>query len=554
MLTQCRAWPIAPCFAVVLLGTSAASAESLESRIDRLFEPWNAPASPGLSVAVDRDGEPIYEKTFGFANLTDGLSITADTRFNAGSIAKHVTAVAILTLENEGKLSLDDEIHRYLPELPDYGAPISIRQLLQQTSGLRDYRSLMSLAGWRSGDVQTNVQALRLIFRQHALNFPTGTSFIYSNTNFVLAAEIVARVTNQSFGVWAREHLFAPLGMTNTLVREDHAEVVPRLALSYRYRGDGEGFAEDLLDSSVVGAGNLITTRDDLLAWADYLLTAKLGGKALLDRLSQQATLPDGAPTGYGLGLFVGTHRGLYAIHHGGETAANRAYLMMFPEQGVRIVILSNAGSLRPEAAARAIADVVLEGELAAPLPQGESRVEPAAPLEAYTGLYELETGVLVEFGVSDGALYLIFGGTPARPVYALGGHSFGTDQPGVEFRFVAGPSGDITGLELSLGDASVEGRRIPRPVLGRDALEPYEGTYFSDELETFYHIEADERVLLARQLRLDDVRLEPIGNDRFREQPGGNLLVEFQRGRRGRIEGFDLSISRAQNIRFERQ
>jgi CubicO group peptidase (beta-lactamase class C family) len=540
----------------VLAAAAASSARaqgSVETRIAELFAPWNEPGSPGAAVAVARDGETIYAGAFGLANLTYGLPITAQTRFNAGSIAKHVTAVAVLMLAAEGRLSLDDEIHRYLPELPDYGAPIAIRDLLQQTSGLRDYRSLMLLAGWRSGDVQTNEQALDLIFRQNALNFPTRTGFTYSNSNFVLAAEIVARISGQSFGTWAHANMFVPLGMASTEIHEDHAEIVPGLASSYAYRGEGKGFAEDLLDTSVVGSGNLITTPDDLLVWAEHLRATKLDGVPLIERLAEQAVLAGGARSGYGLGVFVGTHRGLPIVHHGGETAGNRAYLMIFPQQRVAIVILANVGSLRPEAAARGIADVVLEEQFAVP-PETPAAAEPALPLEAYLGLYELETGPLVDVGTAEGVPYVIFGGTPPRPFLSLGGHAFGTGEAGVVFRFSPDESGAINGLVLDLPGSTVGGRRVPPLRLGPEELAQYVGTYFSAELETFYRIEAADGGLIARQMRLNDTRLRPIGNGRFLEEPGANLRVEFRTGRRGRIEGFALSLSRARDIAFTRQ
>ena len=547
---------------IVLLSVIAAAqsdaaedaVSALDARIAVLFEPWDKPDSPGAVVAVSRDGKTIYQRAFGLANLTYGLPFTPDTRVNAGSIAKHVTAVAVLTLEAEGKLSLDDEIHRYLPELPDYGAPITIRDLLQQTSGLRDYRTLMFLAGWREGDVQTNQQALQIIFRQKGLNFPTGKSFAYSNSNFVLAAEIVSRVTSQSFGAWARDHLFAPLGMNHTLVREDNAMIVPGLAASYAPSESGDGFTEDLLNSSVAGSGNLITTVDDLLIWAEHLMTAQVGGQPLLDRLEEQATLPGGVRPGYGLGVFVGSHRGLKIVHHGGETAGNRADLMIFPDQHVAIALLANSRSIRPEAAARAIADIVLADELPGPPASPEQESKLSLAFDAYMGLYKLESGSLIEIGRADGQPFVILGGTPPHPLYSLGEHQFGTGEAGVVFRFVPDEGGHIGSVVLEIaGRPDLTGHRLPPVTLSERALSKYAGAYYSDELETYYHIRPASDGLIAGQMRLRDVRLMPIGGDKFLERPGGNMVVTFRR-RGGRIRGFDLSVSRAQHITFEKQ
>jgi len=547
---------------IVLIGSFAAltavrageASATDVARVQVLFSAWDKPESPGAIVAVARSGKTIYRRAFGLANLTYGIPLTPETPVNAGSIAKHVTAVALLTLEAEDKLSLDDEIHKYLPELPDYGAPITIRNLLQQTSGLRDYRTLMFLAGWLPADVQTNRQALNLIFRQKALNFPTGTSFIYSNSNFVLGAEIVARVSGQSFGVWAHDHLFVPLGMTHTLIREDNTSIVPGLAASYSRTEAGKGFREDLLDSSVVGSGNLITTTGDLLIWADHLMTAKLNGVPLIDRLQDQAVLPGGIKAGYGLGVFVGSHRGLPIVHHGGETAGNRADLMLFPEQNVAIAMLANVSAIRTELAGRRLADIFLADDLSPPRTEPAKPPEPALPLAAYEGLYQLDMGALIEVGEADGRPYVIFAGTPPDPLISLGGHRFGTAEAGVVFRFTPVGQGRITGIVLEIsGRKEMPGHRLPPVTLTKRELRRYIGTYFSDELETFYHVDLGPKGLVVQHKRLKDVHLAPIGDDRFLERPGGNILVQFHR-RSGRARGFDLSVERARHIEFGRR
>ena len=533
----------------------AAEKGSVDARVEKLFAAWDKPDTPGAAIAVARDGKTIYRHAFGLANLTYGIPLTPETPVNAGSIAKHVTAVALLTLEAEGRLSLEDEIHKYLPELPDYGAPITIRNLLQQTSGLRDYRTLMFLAGWLSGDVQTNDQALKIIFRQKHLNFPTGTSFIYSNTNFVLGAEIVARVTGESFGKWVREHLFLPLGMTHTLIREDYTSIVPGLAASYARNASGEGFQEDLLVSSVVGSGNLITTADDLLIWADHLMNATPGGRPLLERLREQAVLPGGEHVGYGLGMFVGSHRGLPIVHHGGETAGNRADLMLIPDRHLAIVMLANVSAIRPELAGRGLADIFLADKLPAAKPSSAHPPEPALPFSAYEGLYEIGKGVLVEVGRDANASpIVIFAGTPPSLLIPLGGHRFVTDETGVVFRFVPDKDGKVDGIVLEIaGRPDMPGHRLPPVKLSPREFKRYAGTYFSDELETFYHVVVDGDGLVIHHKRLKDVHLAPIGDDWFLERPGGNITIVFER-RSGRVRGFDLSVDRARHITFEKR
>jgi CubicO group peptidase (beta-lactamase class C family) len=520
-----------------------------------IFEHWDRPDSPGAAVAVARDGEIIYADGFGLASLEFEVPIAPETPFHAGSIAKQFTATAILMLEAEGKLSLEDKIRRHVPELPDVADSITLRQLLNHTSGLRDIWALTDLAGWMPGDVRTQDQALRMLSRQRSLNFEPGNGFRYSNSGYLLLAEVVARISGQRFETWMHERLFAPLGMAGTYFYQDPDRVLPNSASSYRSLGRDQGFARDPLNSGLVGGGNLVTTLADLTRWADHLLDAELAGAPLLARLTEQASLPGGLETGYGMGLFVGDYRGLPVVHHGGASAGYRSHLLIFVEENLSIVILGNVNTIRASALANEIADVVLEGRFTASPPGATAEgVDPGLPPEAYIGLYALGPRLLLDVRQSDSRLYFLFGGATPREMFAAGPHTFITTEAGLSLTFTPDANRTVTGVVMEVPGLTLEGQRLQPDELSDKESRAYEGVYRSDELDCTYTIVADNGGLRAERQRGDDFVLRPIDDDRFIEPEAGDLTVRFERTRSGRVRGFELSVERAVGIRFEKR
>jgi CubicO group peptidase (beta-lactamase class C family) len=520
-----------------------------------IFEYWDRSDSPGAAVAVARDGEIIYADGFGMANLEFAVPITPDTVFHAGSIAKQFTATAVLMLEAAGELSLDDKIRRYVPQLADVAEPITLRQLLNHTSGLRDIWALTDLAGWMPGDVRTQDQALRLLSRQKSLNFEPGNGFRYSNSGYLLLAEVVARITGQRFETWVDEHLFAPFGMTETYFYQDPHRVLPNSASSYRSLGRDQGFARDPLNSGLVGGGNLVTTLADLTRWADHLLDAELGGAPLLARLTEQATLAGGLDTGYGMGLFIGTYRGLPVVHHGGASAGYRSHLLIFVDERLSIIVLGNVNTVRADALAREVADVVLEDRFTISPPGVAAQdVIPSLSLEAYTGLYAIGPRLLLDVRKTDGRLYFLFGGTTPREMLASGSHTFVTTEVGVTLTFRPDSDGTVTHVVMDVPGLTLDGQRLHPYDLSKKDARAYEGTYRSDELDTTYTIIHDDGGLRAARPRSDDIVLTPIDDDRFIEPDAGDLTVRFVRARSGRVRGFELSVERAVGIEFKKR
>ena len=267
----------------ILLISSLAHVQTLPpdvtTKVDKVFEQWDKPDSPGCALGVYRDGQIVYKRGYGMANLNDDVPITPATVFHVASMSKQFTAASILLLAQQGKLSLDDDVHKYIPELPDFGEPITLRHLLHHTSGLRDQWSLLDLAGWRySQDLITDDDVMSVLVRQKALNFKPGEKYMYSNTGFTLLAIIVKRVSGMSLREFTTKNIFQPLGMTHTHFRDDHEEIIKHDALGYEQDGKDKPFRMNLTNFDTAGATSLHTTVEDLQLWDENFYHPRVGG------------------------------------------------------------------------------------------------------------------------------------------------------------------------------------------------------------------------------------------------------------------------------------
>ena len=284
--------------------------------VDTVFAEWTT-ATPGCAVGVEVDDQVVVARGFGMADLERGSPIRADSIFEAGSVSKQFTAAAVLLLERDGRLRLDDAVRRYIPELPDYGTPLTIRQLLTHTSGLRDWGSVAGIGGWpRTTRAYTQAHVLDILSRQRALNFPPGTRWSYSNSGYNLAAMLVSRLSGTSFPEFTRRRIFEPLGMSDTSWRHDHTRIVPRRALAYSRQGDE--YHLNMPFENAYGNGGLLTTAGDLLKWTRNFRTPVVGDAAFVAAQTTPGRFADGRVHDYGLGVWVGTYRGLREIRHSG--------------------------------------------------------------------------------------------------------------------------------------------------------------------------------------------------------------------------------------------
>jgi CubicO group peptidase (beta-lactamase class C family) len=383
-----------------------------EVSVDKVFAKWTT-ATPGCAVGVAVGGKTVLARAYGMADLEHDVPNTVETIFEAGSVAKQFTAMAVLLLVKDGKLSLDDPARKYLPELPDYGAPLTVRHLLNHTSGLRDWGSVAGIAGApRTTREYTHAHVLDIVSRQKSLNFPTGTEWSYTNTGFNLAAIIVSRVSGMSFAEFSRTRIFAPLGMTRTSWRDDHTRVVKGRALAYSSRSDG--YHLEMPFENVHGNGGLLTTVGDLLKWNENFVSPVVGDRTLVTTQSTAGQFNDGRPLDYALGLFVGDYRGARNIYHSGSTAGYRAHLNRFPDRHTSVAVLCNVATGDATRSANLVSDLYLAGlkpvTAATPTPAvpAMTPAPTAAQLAEFSGAYwSDEAEVALTAAVENGALVI---------------------------------------------------------------------------------------------------------------------------------------------------
>jgi CubicO group peptidase (beta-lactamase class C family) len=528
--------------------------DDTSGRIDELLKQWSKATTPGAAVSVIKEGKLVFQKGYGTANLEYGVAITPDTIFHVASVSKQFTAMSIVLLEQDGKLSLDDDVHKYLTELPDYGHRLTIRNLLQHTSGIRDQWQTLGLAGWRLDDVITQKQILRMLFRQRELNFEPGTKHVYSNGGFTLLAEIVARASGKPLPEFCDERIFRPLGMIHTHFHDDHRRIVPNRA--YSYEPAGGGFQASPLNYANVGATSLFTTAPDLAKWLDNFREPKVGGAKAVARLQEQAVLANGDTIPYALGLAIGKYRGLRAISHGGSDAGYRSYVAWFPEQRLGIAVLSNLASFNAGNIANQIATVYLEGQMAeAPKVQATERTfitpEPGT-IDRFEGYYRLGD-LLVQVVKKEGKLLAAPPGATLVELKPMSPVRFYAEQMQAEIEFIPKNQGPV-GIKLTRQGGTVEGEQITFTPFDSNDLEKYPGTYWSDELETQYSILLKGGKLFADHSHHGEIALTPVAKDQLRSATWFMPEIKFIRDAAGKVTAMTLGGNRVTGIRFVRR
>ena len=327
------------------------------ARLDSLLLPWNT-HTPGGVLTVARGNHILYSKAGGMADLEHHVAVTTESIFEAGSVSKQFTATCVLMLVEEGKVSLEDDIRKYFPEMLDYGKPILIKHMLAHISGIKDWGSVAVFGGWpRTTRAYTNDHAREIIFRQKSLNFPPGTEYSYSNSNYTLLTELVQRVSKQSFAAFTRERIFKPVGMTRTTWRDDFRDIVSGRAIAYQKRG--RGYEQDMPFESTHGHAALLTTTRDLLTWLRYWANNKFGEK-LSKMRETQGILNNGETISYAEGAVrVTTYNGVREVAHSGATAGYRAWLAYYPAKNLSVVYLSNdAGTVPTSSIGKKVAGI----------------------------------------------------------------------------------------------------------------------------------------------------------------------------------------------------
>ncbi|WP_454758458.1 serine hydrolase domain-containing protein [Caulobacter segnis] len=546
---------VALSFMLTSLG-SVASAQGPKLDLDAIFGSIAA-KGPGCGVGVTVPGAPSLIAAYGQADLEHPEPLNAATIFETGSLAKQFTAAAMLLLVQDGKLTFDDDIRRYLPEMPDYETPITVRHLLTHTSGLREQWSLMALTGNGPGtQAHTMPMILDLASRQKGLNFKPGAEFFYTNTNYALAAMIIERVSGQSLQRFTDQRLFQPLGLRATRWREDFRTVVPGRATAYAPAGDG--FVASMPFTSVYGNGGLLTTIGDLLRWNAFLDKPSdlPGGAALVAALQTPGHLNDGAPLEYALGLEITRDHGRRLVSHSGSTGGYKTWLARYPDEGVSIAVMCNNGGIDPiemgERVARQALLATGHADAAVSAPKAIAAVQaPTTDLAPYQGLFrDPVTGELIQLQAADGRLTLKRGASEA--LVALGEGRF--QRPNGDIVSVARNSQKTTDVTISHGQTRQRFLAVQPASADSAALAAYVGTYYSAELDTRISVVQRGDTLVMRQPFAVEWLLSPSFADGFTTRLRGTTTFVFDRTADGQVRGFGAWANGVRNLPFIKQ
>ncbi|MEM9664442.1 MAG: serine hydrolase domain-containing protein [Bacteroidota bacterium] len=429
-------------------------------RVDQILAAYDHADRPGAAVAVVHRGQTVHASGYGRAHLEYEASVTPETVFYIGSVGKQFTTFAIALLAERGQLSLDDEVRTHVPELHDFGSPITIRHLIHHTSGLRDYFGLLRLSGTRSGDLVTQAHILDVIARQRELNYAPGAEFVYSNSNYALLATVVERVTGQSFGDWMQDQVFAPLGMTQALIGDDHQEIIPQRAASYSRAADGSFHAE-VFPYSGYGAGGVYASATDLVRWVQNYETPTVGTAATQAQMRERGVLTTGDTLGYAFALNLGAYRGVRLTGHSGALAGYRSYVGHFPDHQLSVIVLTNRAEANPQGLAMQIAEVYLPASALAPEPAlpprpQASEAPPSPPdleLMAFEGAYySAELGTTYVLAIEEGTLMAHHPRQAAMPLTPHANDTFRAPWPLGEVTFQRDAMGEVEGLRVTSG------------------------------------------------------------------------------------------------------
>ena len=519
-----------------LLMAAAASAGSPADpsrRVDALFARWNRTTTPGCMLDVRQDGRPLFQRAYGSADLEHRVPVTPGTIFEAGSISKQFTAAAILLLAEDGKLSLDDDVRKYIPELPDYGEPIRVHHLLNHTSGLRDWGTVASLAGWPRGTATYSMDdVLAIITRQKALNFRPGSEYSYTNSGYNLLAVIVQRASGKSLARFTAERIFRPLGMISTSWRDDFRRIVPGRAIAYAPKG--LVYEQDMPFEDGYGNGGLLTTAADLQRWTAALAANRVGRTVAAD-LVKHGRLADDSEIAYARGLVVTSYAGLLEVSHAGVTAGYHAWLATYPARRLTVALLCNTGDANAPALGHAVANLYL-GPTPTPPPPVKTALQ--AKGEDMAGLYLDAHDQPLALAEDRGQLRVVGGGL----LFPLAGDRFRL--------------GDDSELSYAPGLVSVRGpdgqaryRRV-QPIAGSPSLADYAGRYASEEVGAIYRVAPEGKEIRVRLESRPQVELRArsIGTDLFQ---ASGTIIRFRRDTAGRVTGFGMSVPRAFDMRF---
>ena len=536
-------------FAVVtlllaLVTQSVSAANVTPEQLDQIFAAYNKVGSPGCALGVIRNSRFVYRKAYGLGSLELRVPLTSESDFYMASVSKQFTAAAVVLAAEQGLLSLDDDVRKYLPELPNYRQPITLREMLHHTSGFRDFFGLIDLSGRDALDFNSPAEILKLIVRQRGLNNTPGDEFIYSNTNYFLLGVVVQRATKKSLAVFAAQEIFQPLGMSHTLFYDDHTVVVPGRAAAYDPGAHGSFLVDWSTTYAIVGGGGLMSTVDDLSLWDKYFYANTLGKGTLTKELQTRGVLNDGKQISYAMGLDMGNYRGLPIVEHDGALFGYRTSLLRFPEQRFTVICLCDISSATPANLTRKVADLYLADYVkpgaSALHPKDNSKLPDPA---IFAGKYfDPRTHMIYSFTASNGNL-MAWGGVLRR---INADHFYDLESNVIIFTNANGAMKARLDIE---GENYFLGTRIENRHLTATEIAAYAGRFRSEELETTYESSVEQGALMLRIGDNPPKQLLAVTSDEFEANELGTVL--FHRDIRGRVDGLKVFTQNVRGVEF---
>ena len=526
----------------VLMGQTE-NPRQFSKQVDLLFKEQVASSAPGAAVVVTVNGKPIFKQCYGLADVEHGIPITTKTLFNLASVAKQFTAFAILLLEKEGKISLEDDVHKYLPDLPDYHKPVTIRNLLNHTSGIWEYYSTMVYyCGYDKDDHFTLDEDMELLKQQKNLLFEPGSQWVYCNANYLLLAQIVDKATGVNFQEWTKSHIFEPLAMKNSFFMKNSSQIIIGKAEPYKKVKD-ELVKDNGPWVEAVGMGYLFTNIEDMILWMDNFRTMKVGGKDVVGKLFQKTRLNDGSESFYGYGLGVLARSGKQIISHTGQTAGYKAAMLYCPELELGITVLANGRSIDSEGLVKTIFDLYIGKDIAAQALTEEK--QEFLPFDAESAA-RVAGGYIVEglnaklaANVEDGYLHGATFGMGEDFFYPLKSNVFANRGKTNILEFIEDENGFFSKVEKTIRGKKMTASRI---LLDAKVLEShlpeYTGSYYSDAFAIVYTFRIENSRLVMHHRRYGDMRIEPIDKDEFFFIQG---FLKFSRNQSGNVVAFTL-------------
>ena len=530
--------------------------------IDSIFSEWNKPNTPGCALGIIKNGELIYSKGYGLANMEYDIPNSASSVFRIGSTSKQFTAACIILLAENGKLSLDDTLNNYFPDFPEYANKINIRHLLNHTSGIRDYLQLAYLKGFEDDDFYVDDNIMEWLANQTDLNFAPGEEFLYSNSGYWLLGQIVKKISGTNLADFAQKEIFEPLKMNNTHFHNDHTQIVKNRASGY-VPSENDRYRISMTTLDAIGDGGVFTTINDIKKWDNAYYNSEVLSQFFWKMMTEQGVLNNGEVIDYASGLFISEYKGLKTISHGGSFVGFRAELLRFPDQHLSIAIFANRGDANPSAMANQVADIMLKGSLIDANTATQDAIKniknnsfiklSAIELKNYAGNYWNENDSYArKIYVKNDTLRYYRNKDNESVLMPISANEFKMINVNADLliRFDNKEKRSMTVIANG-GKPEFFDTYHPK-VYTTQELANFVGTYYSKELDVFYSLKLEDDLLT---LYINDSKKSPLKSimkGLFSDDDYGSF--QFENDQEGKLIGFRLAAGRVKNLKFEKK